>query len=270
MSEILKVCEQAARAGGEVLLDWAERFSVREKGPSDLVTEADLASQETVRKILLSSFPNHEFLSEEEPVAEESSPGGTSRESACCSVESHSYRWIVDPLDGTTNYVHHIPEFAVSIALERGGDVLVGCVYNPIANECYTAKQGAGAFLNGRRLTASRVTELSQAVVAASFPPKIEPGSRPLIDFNRVIVACQSIRRTGSAALNLCYVAAGRFDAYWARETKIWDVAAGSLMIREAGGLITSLDGLPLRLDRPQFIAAGTESLHRQLSEIVG
>ncbi len=185
-------------------------------------------------------------------------------------VASHNYRWIVDPLDGTTNYVHHIPEFAVSIALERGGDVLVGCVYNPVADECYTAEQGAGAFLNGRRLAASRVTELSQAVVAASFPPKIEPGSRPLIDFSRVIVACQSIRRTGSAALNLCYVAAGRFDGYWARETKIWDVAAGSLMIREAGGLITSLDGSPLRLDRPQFIAAGTESLHRQLFEIVG
>ena len=123
--------------------------------------------------------------------------------------------------------------------------------------------------MNGRRLAVSATTQLSQALVAASFPPKVEAGSPPLLDFNRVIVACQSIRRTGSAALNLCYVAAGRFDAYWARETKIWDVAAGSLMIQEAGGLITSFDGSPLRLDRPQFIAAANESLHRELRAIV-
>jgi myo-inositol-1(or 4)-monophosphatase len=270
MSEFLDICERAARAGGAVLLDWAERFSVREKGPSDLVTEADLASQETVREILLSAFPNHEFLSEEEPAVkvESAQPNRGFAEPTENSPPRH--RWIVDPLDGTTNYVHHIPEFAVSIALERGGEVLVGCVFNPVSGECYTAELGGGACLNGRQLAASRVTQLSQALVAASFPPKIAPGSRPLVDFSRMVVACQSIRRTGSAALNLCYVAAGRFDAYWARETKIWDVAAGSLMIREAGGLITSLDGSPLRLDRPQFLAAGTESLHRQIREIVG
>jgi myo-inositol-1(or 4)-monophosphatase len=268
MSEFLDICERAARAGGAVLLDWDERFSVREKGPSDLVTEADLVSQETVREILLSAFPDHEFLSEEEPAVAADPTDSAAGQMA--DVQPPQHRWIVDPLDGTTNYVHHIPEFAVSIGLERGGEVLVGCVFNPVAGECYTAERGGGAFLNGRRLAASRVTQLSQALVAAGFPPKVEPGSRPLVDFNRMIVACQSIRRTGSAALNLCYVAAGRFDAYWARETKIWDVAAGSLMIKEAGGLISSLDGSPLRLNRPQFIAAGTESLHRQIREIVG
>jgi myo-inositol-1(or 4)-monophosphatase len=233
-----------------------------------------VASQETVRRILLSAFPDHDFLSEEEPVvpgsatmAEESA--GESAPSPPTAVAGR-FRWIVDPLDGTTNYVHRIPEFAVSLALERGGEVLVGCVFNPVAGECYTARRGGGAFLNGRRLAVSAATKLSQALVAASFPPKVEVGSRPLLDFNRVIVACQSIRRTGSAALNLCYVAAGRFDAYWARETKIWDVAAGSLMIQEAGGIITSFDGGPLRLDRPQFIAACTERLHHELRTIVG
>jgi myo-inositol-1(or 4)-monophosphatase len=270
MSDFLAICEQAARAGGQVLLDWAERFSVREKGPCDLVTEADLASQETVREVLLSAFPDHEFLSEEDPV-DVSRPGKAKRTAAKSGDASPPpYRWIVDPLDGTTNYVHHIPEFAVSIALERGGEVLVGCVFNPVAGECYTVQRGLGAFLNGKRLAASRVTELSKALVAAGFPPRVEPASRPLVDFNRMIVACQSIRRTGSAALNLCYVAAGRFDAYWGRETKAWDVAAGSLMIQEAGGIITGLDGSPLRLDRAQFIAAGTEALHRQIREIVG
>jgi myo-inositol-1(or 4)-monophosphatase len=270
MPDFLAVCEQAARAGGAVLLDWADRFSVREKGPSDLVTEADLASQEVVRGILLAAFPDHDFLSEEDPFP----PGaiaGQARDSARPAGQlPDRYRWIVDPLDGTTNYVHRIPEFAVSIGLERAGEVLVGCVFNPVDGECFKASRSGGAFLNGRRLAVSQATELSHALVAASFPPKVDPGSRVLRDFAEVIVACQSIRRTGSAALNLCYVAAGRFDAYWARETKIWDVAAGSLLIREAGGLITSLDGSPFRLDRPQFIAAATEPLHRQLRAIVG
>ena len=274
MPDFLTVCEEAARAGGAVLLDWVERFTVREKAPADLVTEADVASQETVRRILLSAFPDHDFLSEEEPAVTDSATtagasAGKSANSPPTAVESR-FRWIVDPLDGTTNYVHRIPEFAVSLALERGGEVLVGCVFNPVAGECYTARRGGGAFLNGRRLAVSAATNLSQALVAASFPPKVEAGSRPLLDFNRVIIACQSIRRTGSAALNLCYVAAGRFDAYWARETKIWDVAAGSLIIQEAGGVITSFDGGPLRLDRPQFIAAATERLHRELRAIVG
>jgi myo-inositol-1(or 4)-monophosphatase len=269
MQSFLTVCEQAARAGGAVLLDWVERFSVREKGPADLVTEADLASQERVREVLLGAFPDHAFLSEEEPsghgdLAEETVSGGKS------GAATGRYRWIVDPLDGTTNYVHRIPEFAVSLALERDGEVLAGCVFNPVANECYTASRGGGAFLNGRRIAVSRATSLAQALVAASFPPKVEPGSRPLLDFQRVIVACHSIRRTGSAALNLCYVAAGRFDAYFARETKTWDVAAGSLLIQEAGGLITALDGRPLNLSRPQFLAAATPELHAELRAIVG
>jgi myo-inositol-1(or 4)-monophosphatase len=265
MPEFSAICEQAARAGGAVLLDWVERFSVREKGPADLVTEADLASQETVRKVLLSAFPEHGFLSEEEPSkpAAGTLTGGDD-------LSTTPYRWIVDPLDGTTNYVHRVPEFAVSIALEHAGETLVGCVFNPVSGECFTAERGGGAYLNGRRLTVSRTVRLSQALIAASFPARVDPGSRALSDFNRVVVACQAIRRTGSAASNLCYVAAGRFDAYWAHDTKIWDVAAGSLMIREAGGLITAFDGSPLRLEHPQFIAASTKELHSELRALVG
>ena len=148
MPDFLIVCEQAARAGGAVLLDWVERFTVREKAPADLVTEADVASQETVRRILLSAFPDHEFLSEEEPAVPISRIGEkTAGESAHPPTTiANRYRWIVDPLDGTTNYVHRIPEFAVSLALEREGEVLVGCVFNPVAGECYTA--GAAAELS--------------------------------------------------------------------------------------------------------------------------
>ncbi|HEX3999496.1 MAG TPA: inositol monophosphatase family protein [Pirellulales bacterium] len=258
MPDFLAVCEQAARAGGATLLEWVERFTVREKAPSDLVTDADVASQEAVRKIVLGAFPDHDFLSEEEPWS--APPSGS----------VPRYRWILDPLDGTTNYVHRIPDYAVSLALERGGEVLAATVFNPVHGECYTAAAGKGAYLNGRRISASGVTELAHAVVAASFPPKMTADSPILADFTRIIVASQSVRRTGSAALNLCYIAAGRFDGFWARDTKVWDVAAGFLAIREAGGIMTGLDGSPFRLDRPEFIAAATEPLHRELRSMLG
>ena len=156
----------------------------------------------------------------------------------------------------------------MSLALERGGEVVAATVFNPVHGECYTAAKGRGAFLNGRRLHASGVTRLSDAVVAASFPPRVTADSPVLADFARIIVASQSVRRTGSAALNLCYIAAGRFDAFWARETMIWDVAAGWLIVCEAGGVMTALDGGPFRLDRPHFIAAATEPLHRELRSL--
>ena len=148
--------------------------------------------------------------------------------------------------------------------------MVAATVFNPVHGECYTAAKGCGAYLNGKRLHVSGVTELKQALVAASFPPKVAPDSPVLTDFARIIVASQSVRRTGSAALNLCYVAAGRFDAYWARETLIWDVAAGWLIVCEAGGVMTALDGKPFRLDRPQFIAAASEPLHRRNSVDAG
>jgi myo-inositol-1(or 4)-monophosphatase len=258
MPDFLAVCEEAARAGGAVLQQWVERFTVHEKGPSDLVTDADFASQEAVRQILLKAFPDHDFLSEEQPAA----PGSVASEPR--------FRWILDPLDGTTNYVHRIPDYAVSLALERGGEVLAATVFNPVHDECYTAAKGRGAFLNGKRLHTSEVSTLENAVVAASFPPRIAADSPILADFMRIIVASQSVRRTGSSALNLAYIGAGRFDAFWARDTKVWDVAAGYLIVCEAGGVMTSLDGSPFRLDHPQFIAAANEPLHRELrSKIV-
>src|SRR5687768_15961356 len=141
MHDYLTVCESAARAGGAVLLDWIDRFAVREKGPADLVTEADLASQNTIRDLLLSTFPDHAFLGEESSELPEDKP----------------YRWIVDPLDGTTNYVHQVPQYAVSVALTHQGKLLVGTVYDPVSQECFTAAAGKGAWLNGRRLEVSRI-----------------------------------------------------------------------------------------------------------------
>ncbi len=255
MSEFIKVCEQAARAGGAVLLDWAGRFTVREKGPADLVTEADLASQAAIRSALLDRFPNHGFLAEEENASIPSRDDG--------------YRWIVDPLDGTTNYVHGLPNYCVSIALEQHGKVLVATVYDPTAQECFTAVAGGGAFLNGKPLKVSAVERVSQALVAASLPTQVERESLEIAAFVEILLAAQAVRRLGSAALNLCYVAAGRLDAYWATATHCWDVAAGVLMVQEAGGVVTNLEGGELDLMRPRFVAASGRPLAAQLCELV-
>jgi myo-inositol-1(or 4)-monophosphatase len=263
MPEFITVCEQAARAGGAVLQDWAERFSVREKGPADLVTEADFASQDTIRKIILGAFPDHEFLSEED------AHGGAAAVDTASLAKSGHYRWIVDPLDGTTNYVHRVQEYAVSIGLERDGQVLAGTVFNPCNGECYTSTAGGGAYLNGRKLHVSSVAELRQALVTIGFPPNVDPKSPSVSDFIKLVGTSQSIRRIGSAALSLCYLAAGRFDGYCARETKSWDVAAGWLLVQEAGGLMTHPTGASFSLDRPQFITAATKPLHRQMIELL-
>ncbi len=254
MPDYLKASEDAARIGGEILLSWIGRFKAREKAPSDLVTEADLASQEAIQEHLLGLFPDHGFLAEED---------------AAIVGENGAYRWIVDPLDGTVNYVHGVPQFAVSVALEIAGRVAVGTVWDPIAKECFTAEAGQGAFLNGERLQTSQVERLADAMVVASFPPKIQKGSAEIENFVNVLVSCQTLRRTGSAALNLSYVAAGRFDGYWATATKSWDVAAGFLLVREAGGVVTNLDGGPVDLDRPQFVAASNSMLLNELRPLV-
>lgn len=249
-----EVCQRAARAAGAVLLDWAGRFSVREKGPSDLVTEADLAAQETIREILLGEFPEHGFLAEEnEDIVSQSS----------------DCRWIVDPLDGTMNYVHRMPNFAVSIALERQGELVVGTVFDPSNGECYSAVKGQGAFLNGRRLAVSGVTTLDEALVAVSFAAHVHRDDPAIAQFVDVMLRAQGIRRMGSSALNLCYLAAGRFDGYWSKATKIWDIAAGALLVSEAGGVITDFGGGPLAVDKPQFIAAATPQMHKELRELL-
>ncbi len=214
MPDFITVCEQAARAGGAVLQDWADRFSVREKGPSDLVTEADFASQETIRKIILGAFPDHEFLSEED------AHGGAAEGGPATQPKMGRYRWIVDPLDGTTNYVHRVQEYAVSIGLEHDGQVLAGTVFNPCNGECYTCTAGGGAYLNGRKLHVSSVTDLRQALVTIGFPPNVDPKSPSVSDFIKLVGTSQSIRRIGSAALSLCYLAAGRFDGYCAGKQK--------------------------------------------------
>jgi myo-inositol-1(or 4)-monophosphatase len=261
LDDYLLVCQQAARTGGAIIQDWVGRAKVWSKGPGDLVTQADWASQEAVRQTVLGAFPDHCLLGEEKLPEETPVDKGTSPQRA-------KYRWIVDPLDGTTNFVHGIPHYCVSLALERDGELLVGTVFDPVRDECFTAAAGHGAWLNGQPIRASGVSLLSEALAAVSFPASARRDSPDVLLMLEMIGRCQAIRRTGSSALNLSYMAAGRFDMYWSYSTNIWDIAAGVLLLREAGGLVTSPTGGGFCLEKAHFLAAANESLHSQLLEV--
>jgi myo-inositol-1(or 4)-monophosphatase len=232
------------------------KTSARLKGPADFVTEADFAAQEVVKRTVLGAFPQHSVLGEEDQI-----PGNTPSET--------DFRWIVDPLDGTTNFVHGIPHYAVSLALEHKGRIIVGTVYDPSREDCFTSAEGGGAFLNGRPIRSSAVTKLSDAIAGTGFPANLQPDSPDLLVFNKSLFRCQGVRRTGSASLNLCDIASGRFDVLWGLSTKIWDIAAGVLLIREAGGVVTSPEGGELDLGSGRFIASANAELHVQLLNMV-
>lgn len=261
MSNFRQVAEQAARAGGKVLRDWYGKIEAREKSPKDLVTEADLASQQVIREIVTSAFPDHQFLGEEQELE---LPGEGE-----VSLGDETYCWVVDPLDGTVNYVHGLQSFAVSIALLRGNQPVVGLVYDPLLEECFVGEHEQGSELNGERIQSSDCQSFEQALVAASFPPNVQRGAPEIDQFIEILHQSQALRRLGSAALNLCYLAAGRLDAYWATSIKAWDIAAGVLIAREAGAVVSDLAGLPLDWEKPRLAAAATHRLHQQLREIL-
>ena len=260
----LDVCESAARAGGRVLLDWVGRFGVTHKGPRDMVTEADFASQREIRRILLGAFPTHGFVGEEslpEHAAEADGP-------------TAALRWFVDPLDGTSNYVHGFPAWCVSVALAAGDEILVWAIYDPTLDECFTARRGGGAFLDGRPIAVAGTSSLAESLVAVSFPAHVDPQSPPVADFLAVLPRAHSVRRTGSTALNLAWLACGRLDAFWVRRIASWDVAAGLVILREAGGCVRGFgaaadpaDEIPL--DSPAFVAASTPALLEELRQVL-
>ena len=256
MSELSETCEVAARAGARELLAWRGRFKAREKAPADLVTDADLASQAAVRAAIATRFPDHAFLGEEQ-VIDVSALGET------------EHVWICDPLDGTTNYVHDYPCFAVSVAVARGRELLAGVIYDPVADECFKAELGRGAWLNGVPIRTSDVTTVADSLVAISLPARVRADAPDLRDFIRVVEVSQAVRRSGSAALNLAYVANGRLDGFWATHIHAWDVAAGVLLVREAGGIVTGRDGKPFDLWKPHFVASAGSELHADLQRVL-
>jgi myo-inositol-1(or 4)-monophosphatase len=231
LSDCLAAASEAARRGAAVLESWRAKFRVREKGRADLVTEADVASQQAVRSYLLGRFPGHAFLGEEDcPGQPRPGPGAPPT-------------WIVDPLDGTTNYVHDVPAYCVSIGLEAAGGLVVGVVYDPRQDELFAAATGHGATLNGKPIRTSVTADLGDALLSCGFPPDMHGQERQIDWWRYFSLRSRSIRRTGSTALNMAYIAAGRFDGYWAFDNNAWDVAGGTVLVREAGGQVTALDG---------------------------
>lgn len=254
VAEFLCAAEESARIAGQILRDWSKKFTVSEKGPADLVTEADLASQTAIFELLHSRFPDHGFLGEE----------GLQRSSG-----ESGFRWVIDPLDGTSNYVHSFPYYAVSIGLQHDGELVLGVIYDPTRDELFAAVRGGGATLNGSPIRVSRFDRLDQAMVIASFPPGVTSDSLPIRRFLEVLPHAQTVHRSGSAALNLAYVGAGRLDGYWSTSLKPWDMAAGALIAAEAGGRITRINGSALDIEVPDLLCTNGTSIHEALSTLL-
>ena len=227
----LSACVACAREGGRVLMDyWGRRgsYPIQEKGRNDFVTIVDRRAEEAVVGLIRERFPDHSIM------AEESSP----------TVGTSEYRWYIDPLDGTTNFIHGYPLFSVSVGLADAEGMRAAAVFDPLRNEMFTAARGRGAFLNGEPIRVSTAEQLSQALLVTGFPFRsLDRLDAFLAAFRSFILGASGIRRDGSAALDLAYVACGRYDGFWEMSLSPWDVAAGSLLVREAGGVVTDFRG---------------------------
>jgi len=235
----LSACVACARAGGRVLMEhWGKRgtYAIQEKGRNDFVTNVDRRAEEAIVRLIRGRFPDHAVIAEESPPS-----GGSS-----------GYRWYIDPLDGTTNFIHGYPLFSVSVALADPQGMRAAVVFDPLRNEMFTATRAGGAFLNGEPIRVSPAEKLSEALLVTGFPFRSLHRLDPyLATFRSFILGASGIRRDGSAALDLAYVACGRYEGFWEMALSSWDVAAGGLIVREAGGVVTDFQG------RDDYLASG-------------
>jgi len=256
-SALLNVMVQAAiKAGKSLSRDFGEvqNLQVSVKGPSDFVSQADLKAEKIVRDELMKARPTYGFLGEEG--GEEIGTDG-------------AHRWIVDPLDGTTNFLHGIPQFAVSVALERNREIVAGVIFNPATDELFTAERGGGAFLNDRRLRVAARRTLPDCVIGCGVPHLGRSNhGKFLVELRHVMGEVAGMRRFGAAALDLAYVAAGRLDGFWETDLSPWDVAAGLVLIREAGGFVSDMNG-STEIFESRNVVAGNEYIQKALLEVV-
>ncbi len=250
---------QTAREAGAILVARLGRaLQVSNKGDIDLVTEADLASEKLIIERIKSHYPRHAILAEES--------GDTA--GMLLADGTSEWKWIIDPLDGTTNYAHGYPCFCVSIALERAGKIEVGVIYDPMRDEMFAAERGQGATLNTRRMRVSDVEDLNRAMLCTGFPYNVRERPNFVRDFEKFTMEAQAVRRDGSAAIDLAYLACGRFDGFWEDGLNAWDVAAGVLLIEEAGGQVTDFVGGPLNIYTPKVLATNG-LVHEQMMRVL-
>ena len=260
---MLNFAVQMARDAGRILIDRQGRsLQVSSKGDINLVTEADLAAEKLIIERIQSYYPRHAILAEESGASNGSETGAV--------VE---WKWIIDPLDGTTNYAHGYPCFCVSIAVERAGKIEIGVIYDPVRDEMFAAERGQGATLNERTIRVSDVDELNSAMLCTGFPYDVRERPDFARHFTNFTMRAQAVRRDGSAALDLAFVACGRFDGFWEDGLNPWDVAAGVLLIEEAGGQVTDYGGAALDIYTPKVIASNGlvhEAMMRVLQGVDG
>ncbi|PKN05340.1 MAG: inositol monophosphatase [Deltaproteobacteria bacterium HGW-Deltaproteobacteria-9] len=242
MQQLKDFAENLAREAGALLMEkFAQSLEIHYKGDINLVTEADKMSENLIIAAIRQNFPDHGILSEESPAI----------------LDGSSLRWIIDPLDGTTNYAHGYPVFCVSIALEKEGEIILGVVYDPTRKDSFVAERGKGAYLNGKRLAVSETPDLNRSLLATGFPYDIrESQDNNLNYFAAMAKEVQAIRRAGAAALDIAYIAAGRFDGFWELKLQPWDMAAGCLLVEEAGGKITDITGRPWNILSPNILVS--------------
>jgi myo-inositol-1(or 4)-monophosphatase len=253
-SSYVSAASEIAREAGALLARYFERrVAVEYKGDFDVVTEADRASENLIVSRLKTRFPHHSIVAEEGSGIERSS----------------EFTWYVDPLDGTTNFAHGFPMFAVTMGLEQAGELVAAVTYDPLRDEFFSAEKGGGAYLNSRRLQVSRVSRLSESLLATGFPSRKRHGDVNIYFYHQAAMLTHGVRRAGSAALDLAYVAAGRLDGFWEFRLNAWDIAAGLLLVREAGGCYSDMHGTEHRFDSPELLASNG-LIHRELLSLFG
>ena len=254
MKDLKECAIEIAREAGIFLKDKLNSVhTIDYKGEINLVTEVDKISEEMITSKINALFPDHDILAEEFTDIDRGS----------------DFRWIIDPLDGTTNYAHGYPYFCVSIALERLNTMTVGIVYDPMLDEMFVAEKGKGAFLNDREIHVSNTRGIIKSLLATGFPYDIREDSHNNLNyFNEMILKAQAIRRAGSAALDLVYVAAGRFDGFWELKLNPWDIAAGWLLVEEAGGIVTDMGGNDYYLESPSILASNGR-IHKEMMDVL-